>query len=85
VPCNQSQAFINEALKASNNNELLSHCKKNSISSATNIRWESVIEKLESLIYSTVNSFNPIKPKSKRVRQRAMRLAIHKKLNIIKL
>ena len=85
VPFNQSQAFINEALKASNNNELLSHCKKHSISSVTNIRWESVIEKLESLLYSTINSFNPSKPKSKRIHQRAIRLALHKKLNIIKL
>jgi len=85
VPFNQSQAFINTTLKASNNNELLSHCKKHSISSVINIRWENVIEKLESLLYSTVNSFNPIKPKSNRVRQRTMRLALHKKLNIIKL
>jgi glycosyltransferase involved in cell wall biosynthesis len=85
VPFNQSQAFINAALKVSNNSELLSHCKKHSISSITNIRWESVIEKLESLLYSTVNSFNPIKPKSKRVRQRAFRLALYKTLNLIKL
>ena len=82
---NQSSELINMAVEASQNTALLKHCQKQSISSVANIRWETVIEELESLLYATANGFKPIKPKSNRVRQRAIRLALHKKLNFIKL
>ena len=85
VPFNQSKALINTAVEAAKNSGLLKHCKQHSINSVANIRWESVIEELESLLYATANGFKPIKPKSKRVRQRAIRLALHKKINPIKL
>ncbi len=83
---NQSQDLINAALDAAKNKDLLNQCKKQSITSIANIRWESVIEELETLLYATANGFKPTKPaKSKRVRQRAIRLALHKKINLIKL
>ena len=85
VPFNQSKALINTAVDAAKNSDLLKHCKNHSISSVANIRWESVIEELESLLYATANGFKPIRRKSKRARQRAIRLAFHKKLNLIKL
>ena len=85
APFNESEALINTAVDAAKNSSLLKQCKKHSISSVANIRWESVIEELESLLYATANGFKPIKRKSKRARQRAIRLAFHKKLNLIKL
>lgn len=82
---NQSKDFIKATLDAAQNADLLNHCKKNSIMSVANIRWESVIEELETLLYKTANGFKPIKTKSKLVRQRAIRLALYKKINLIKL
>jgi glycosyltransferase involved in cell wall biosynthesis len=91
VPFNESKALINASLEATKNSDLLNQCKKQSITSIANIHWESVIEELEILLYATANGFKPIKlarskpNKSKRVRQRAIRLALHKKINFIKL
>lgn len=85
APFNQSQDLINLAIKAAKNIDLVNHCKKQSFSSIANTSWKSVIEELETLLYATANGFKSSKPKSKRVRQRAIRLALHKKLNLIKL
>jgi glycosyltransferase involved in cell wall biosynthesis len=91
VPFNESKALINASLEATKNSDLLNRCKKQSITSILDIRWESVIEELEILLYATANGFKPFKlarnkpNKSKRVRQRAIRLALHKKINLIKL
>ena len=86
APFNQSQDLISLAIDVTKNTQLLNQCKKQSISSIVNIRWESVIEELEVLLYATANGFKPPNPiKSKRVRQRAIRLALHKKLNLTRL
>ena len=96
APYNQDKDLIQMALDVVNNQALLNQCKKHAVSSIANIRWDSVIEELERLIYATANGFKPIKlpnrnlakskpAKSKRVRQRAIRLALHKKINLIKL
>jgi glycosyltransferase involved in cell wall biosynthesis len=96
APFNQSQDLIQTALDAAQNSTLLNQCKKHAVASILDFRWDSVIEELERLIYATANGFQPIRitkdnlPKSKpskniRVRQRAIRLALHKKINLIKL
>ncbi len=96
APFNQSQDLIQTALDAAQNATLLNQCKKHAVASIVNFRWDSVIEELERLIYATANGFKSTrltkanrpksKPaKSKRVRQRAIRLALHKKNNLIKL
>jgi glycosyltransferase involved in cell wall biosynthesis len=96
APFNQHQDLIQTAFDAAQNSTLLNRCKKNAAASIVNFRWDSVIEELERLIYATANGFQPkrliegalskSKPvKNKRVRQRAIRLALHKKINLIKL
>ena len=101
APFDQAKDLIQTALDAVKKPALLNQCKQQSVSSIANIRWDSVIEELERLIYATANGFKPIKiingnlangnlakvktAKNKRVRQRAFRLALHKKINVIKL
>lgn len=85
VPFNQNQFFIEMALNAANSISTLNQCRQQSVASIANIRWECVIDKLEALLYATANGFKPCHlGKGKRVRQRAIRLALHKKLNFIK-
>lgn len=87
VQFNQSQDFIKTAAHVAKNLDLLNQCKAQSVASIANIRWESVIDALESLLYATANGFKQSRAaeKSKRIKQRAIRLALHKKLNLLKL
>lgn len=87
VPFNQNKAFIQTALNACNSQSTLNQCKKQAPSSIENIRWDTVIDELETLLYITANGFKQhiSAEKNKRIKQRAMRLALHKKLNLLKL
>ena len=85
VPFNQSQDFINTTLNVAQDDKLLHQCRQQAVSSIANIRWDSVIEALESLLYATANGYKQSSSiKHRRIKQRAMRLAQHKKLKPIK-
>ena len=85
VPFNQSQDFINTTLNVAQDVKLLHQCRQQAVSSIANIRWDSVIEALESLLYATANGYKQsTSNKHRRIKQRAMRLAQHKKLKPIK-
>ena len=85
VPFNQSQDFINTTLNVAQDVKLLHQCRQQAVSSIANIRWDSVIEALESLLYATANGYKQsTSNKHQRIKQRAMRLAQHKKLKPIK-
>lgn len=87
VPFNQSAAFIQTALNASINPIMINQCKTQALNSIENIRWDTVIDELERLLYATANGFKQGKTsaKTKQIKQRAIRLALHKKISLLKL
>lgn len=87
VPFNQSAALIQTALNVSNNPAMLNQCKEKALISIENIRWNTVIDELERLLYATANGFKQSRSpaKTKKIRLRAIRLALHKKFNLLKL
>ncbi len=64
APLNQSKALIETALSASNNKSLRNKCREASVQSIANFRWESVIDDLENLLYTTTNNLKTSKPES---------------------
>ncbi len=82
---NQSQDFIKTAFDAANNLASRNQCRAQSAASIANIRWDNVTDQLERLLYATANGFKQNRSlNKKRIKQRAIRLALHKKLNLIK-
>ena len=85
VQFNQSQEFIRKALDVASNLAIRNQCRAQSAASISNIRWNNVGDELERLLYATANGFKQSKAlNKKRVKQRAIRLALYKKLNLIK-
>ena len=85
TPFNQSELFINTALRVANNPDTLNQCKAQSVASVSDIGWSSVIEELERLLYAMANGFKQSKATiKKRARKRASRIALNKKINLIK-
>jgi glycosyltransferase involved in cell wall biosynthesis len=110
APLNQSKALIETALIASNNKSLRNQCREASVQSIANFRWESVIDDLENLLYTTTNNLKTSKPESfkpnaqnasknlyhlinvalihfrkfRRLKLKAINLALHKKCNLTK-
>jgi glycosyltransferase involved in cell wall biosynthesis len=86
APFNQSKDFINTALDAAHNLQIRNQCRAQSAASIANIRWDSVIDNLEKLLYVTANGLkHSNQQKKKRAKRRAMRSALHKMLNPMKL
>lgn len=110
APLNQSKALIETALSASNNKSLRNQCREASVQSIANFRWESVIDDLENLLYTTTNNLKTSKPESfkpnaqnasknlyhlinvalihfrkfRRLKLKAINMALHKKCNLTK-